>query len=57
MRTTQDSPSSQIASRSTLGVSRRTVTRGLAWTAPVVLTSVTAPAYASSLPCQQGRRR
>ncbi len=30
----------------TLGVTRRTVTRGLAWTAPVVLTAVTAPAYA-----------
>jgi hypothetical protein len=39
----------------TLGVTRRTVTRGLAWTAPVVLTAVTAPAYASSLPCQQGK--
>ena len=39
----------------TLGVTRRTVTRGLAWTAPVVLTAVTVPAYASSLPCQQGK--
>jgi len=42
------------ATPGTLGVTRRTVTRGLAWTAPVVLTAVTAPAYAASLPpCEQ----
>ena len=38
----------------TPGVSRRTVTRGMAWTAPVVLTSVTAPAYAASVLCDEG---
>ena len=35
----------------THGISRRTVTRGMAWTAPVVLTSVTAPAFAASTVC------
>jgi len=34
------------------GISRRTVARGMAWTAPVVLTSVTVPAFAASpVPC------
>ncbi len=34
------------------GISRRTVARGMAWTAPVVLTSVTVPAFAASpAPC------
>ena len=37
-----------------LSISRRTVTRGMAWTAPVVLAAVAAPAYATSLACLQG---
>ncbi len=32
----------------THGISRRTVARGMAWTAPVVLTSITVPAFAAS---------
>ena len=34
-----------------LGVSRRTLTRGAAWTAPLALTSVAAPAFAASPGC------
>jgi hypothetical protein len=34
------------------GISRRTVTRGVAWSAPLAAISVAAPAYASSIPCQ-----
>jgi len=55
MRDAQGWPDDRSESPGTLGASRRTVTRGLAWTAPVVLTSVTAPAYATSLPCLQGQ--
>jgi hypothetical protein len=36
-------------------LSRRTLAKGAAWTAPVVLTAVAAPAYASSLPCLKGQ--
>jgi hypothetical protein len=33
-------------------ITRRTVTRGVAWSAPLAAISVAAPAYASSIPCQ-----
>ena len=32
-------------------ISRRTVTRGVAWSAPLLAVGVAAPAYASSIPC------
>ena len=49
MRTTQQDHEKAAATR---GISRRTVARGMAWTAPVVLTSVAVPAVAASTgPC------
>ena len=33
-------------------ITRRTVTRGVAWSAPLAAISVAAPAFASSIPCQ-----
>ena len=54
-KTAQHPEGASSSSPSSLRATRRTVTRGLAWTAPVVLTSVAAPAYASSLPCQNGQ--
>jgi hypothetical protein len=33
-------------------MTRRTVARGIAWSAPLAAVSVAAPAYASSIPCQ-----
>jgi len=54
MSTTKQAPQDLEKAPETHGISRRTVTRGMAWTAPVVLTSVTVPAFAASpAPCVQ----
>ena len=37
------------------GISRRTLARGTAWTAPIVIVGVAAPTYAASGPCLTGQ--
>ena len=40
------------SSTTTRTITRRTVTRGVAWSAPLAAVAVAAPAFASSIPCQ-----
>lgn len=52
MSTTNQTQQDLEKAPKTRGMTRRAVTRGMAWTAPVVLTSVTVPAFAASpVPC------
>jgi hypothetical protein len=51
LSTTQHLPQDVQGGTEIRGISRRTVARGMAWTAPVLLTSVTVPAFAASMPC------
>jgi hypothetical protein len=44
--------SERITSNTSRTITRRTVTRGVAWSAPLAAISVAAPAFASSIPCQ-----
>ena len=44
--------SERSTSHTSRTITRRTVTRGVAWSAPLAAISVAAPAFASSIPCQ-----
>jgi hypothetical protein len=53
MNSTTPSSQAEATNASGRGVSRRAVTRGLAWAAPVAVIAVDAPAFAASGGCEQ----